>query len=61
MSLVDQIKEIVTDPALEGVREQVASMQALYQEMERLGFTEKQGYTIASMDALTSSSSRQPF
>ncbi|SEO44048.1 hypothetical protein SAMN05428959_10829 [Duganella sp. CF517] len=52
MSLVDQVKNVLSKPEFEHVRRDAAPMQELYREMERQGYTAKQGYTIAPLDGL---------
>lgn len=52
MSIVEQLNAVIANDALNGVKAQSAPMHAIYLEMERKGYTSKQGYTISSMDVL---------
>jgi hypothetical protein len=52
MTIVEQINAVMANDALDGVKAQSAPMHAIYLEMERNGYTSKQGYTISSMDML---------
>lgn len=53
MSIVEQIKDIVESERFAQAREQSASMQALYLEMESQGYTDKKGYTLAPSESVT--------
>lgn len=52
MSIIDQINAAISSDALDRIRAQAAPMHAIYKEMERQGFTEKQTYNISSIDVL---------
>lgn len=54
MSIVEQVKEVMSNQDLKEVKENSDEMLKLYQEMERQGYAFKQGYTLEP----TESSSR---
>lgn len=61
MGIVEQVIDVLNNAEFAHVRQQAEPMQALYREMERQGYTEKQGYTIAPVDGLLKSSEDRSF